>query len=176
MGECPRSDRDKTYPIGRSIDAPGAAKVVAREERCTFRILILLILRRSPSHGETAGANLAEHDMGRMGRSISAGVRLQGLALAFQRSHSNDLLLILPTVGAGYVVLGVLCANLARRGIGVGSELRQPLGVSIAEGPPVYQMFTLFTTPTIRLWFHRLQQRYFSFDGGHEIAQGSLSE
>jgi multidrug efflux pump len=42
---------------------------------------------------------------------------------------------------------------------GAGSELRRPLGVSIAGGLIVSQMLTLYTTPVIYLYFERLQHR-----------------
>ena len=44
-------------------------------------------------------------------------------------------------------------------GSGVGSELRQPLGIVIAGGLIVSQVLTLFTTPVIYLFFDRLERR-----------------
>jgi multidrug efflux pump subunit AcrB len=44
-------------------------------------------------------------------------------------------------------------------GTGTGSELRRPLGITIVGGLIVSQMFTLFTTPVIYLFFDRLQRR-----------------
>ena len=44
-------------------------------------------------------------------------------------------------------------------GSGVGSELRQPLGVAMVGGLMVSQVLTLFTTPVIYLYFDRLAAR-----------------
>jgi multidrug efflux pump subunit AcrB len=44
-------------------------------------------------------------------------------------------------------------------GMGVGSELRRPLGIAIVGGLIVSQMLTLFTTPVVYLFFDRLQWR-----------------
>jgi multidrug efflux pump subunit AcrB len=45
-------------------------------------------------------------------------------------------------------------------GMGVGSELRKPLGITIVGGLIVSQMLTLFTTPVVYLFFDRLQWRF----------------
>jgi multidrug efflux pump len=42
---------------------------------------------------------------------------------------------------------------------GAGSELRRPLGISIAGGLIVSQILTLYTTPVVYLYFERLQRR-----------------
>jgi multidrug efflux pump len=53
-------------------------------------------------------------------------------------------------------ILGALPLML---GTGTGSELRQPLGITIVGGLIVSQMLTLFTTPVIYLYFDRLAVR-----------------
>jgi multidrug efflux pump subunit AcrB len=44
-------------------------------------------------------------------------------------------------------------------GHGTGSELRQPLGITIVGGLVVSQALTLFTTPVVYLFFDRLRTR-----------------
>ena len=45
-------------------------------------------------------------------------------------------------------------------GLGSGSELRRPLGITIVGGLLVSQMLTLFTTPVVYLSMDRLRQRF----------------
>jgi multidrug efflux pump len=53
-------------------------------------------------------------------------------------------------------ILGALPLML---GTGMGSELRNPLGITIVGGLIVSQVLTLFTTPVIYLYFDRLAAR-----------------
>ncbi|HWB31629.1 MAG TPA: efflux RND transporter permease subunit [Acidobacteriaceae bacterium] len=61
---------------------------------------------------------------------------------------------ILMTTAAA--LLGALPLAL---GAGTGSELRRPLGITIAGGLIVSQALTLFTTPVVYLFFDKLQRR-----------------
>jgi multidrug efflux pump subunit AcrB len=45
-------------------------------------------------------------------------------------------------------------------GMGVGSELRKPLGIAIVGGLIVSQVLTLYSTPVIYLALDRLRQRW----------------
>jgi multidrug efflux pump len=45
-------------------------------------------------------------------------------------------------------------------GTGMGSELRNPLGITIVGGLIVSQVLTLFTTPVIYLMFDRIAARF----------------
>jgi multidrug efflux pump len=52
-------------------------------------------------------------------------------------------------------------------GSGAGSELRQPLGITMAGGLIMSQVLTLFTTPVIYLAFDRLAARVIAFRNRH---------
>jgi multidrug efflux pump len=53
-------------------------------------------------------------------------------------------------------------------GTGVGSELRQPLGIAIVGGLLVSQLLTLYTTPVIYLYLDRLRLRFSRMRTGGE--------
>jgi multidrug efflux pump len=54
-------------------------------------------------------------------------------------------------------------------GRGTGSELRQPLGITIIGGLLLSQLFTLYTTPVIYIWFDKLGRRFSRFRIGNVI-------
>ncbi len=72
------------------------------------------------------------------------------------------------------IMMTTLAAMLAglplMLGGGMGSELRQPLGLAIVGGLAVSQVLTLFTTPVIYLAFDRLAVRFGSKPGAVEAA------
>ena len=57
-------------------------------------------------------------------------------------------------------ILGALPLAL---GTGMGSELRQPLGIAIIGGLIVSQMLTLYTTPVIYLYMERFKALFLSW-------------
>ncbi|HKD13814.1 MAG TPA: efflux RND transporter permease subunit, partial [Candidatus Angelobacter sp.] len=54
-------------------------------------------------------------------------------------------------------------------GTGTGSELRHPLGITIIGGLLLSQLFTLYTTPVVYLWFDRLARRFANLRIGNPI-------
>src|SRR6266851_4720043 len=54
-------------------------------------------------------------------------------------------------------------------GRGTGSELRHPLGMTIIGGLLLSQLFTLYTTPVIYIWFDKLARKFSRFNIGNEI-------
>ena len=61
-------------------------------------------------------------------------------------------------------------------GMGVGSELRKPLGIAIVGGLIVSQMLTLFTTPVVYLFFDRLQWRVMKLHRIGEELEGAAAD
>ncbi|BDH45233.1 multidrug resistance protein MdtC [Salmonella enterica subsp. enterica serovar Choleraesuis] len=62
--------------------------------------------------------------------------------------------IMMTTLAALFAALPLVLAS------GDGSELRQPLGVTIAGGLVVSQILTLYTTPVVYLFFDRLRLRF----------------
>jgi multidrug efflux pump subunit AcrB len=61
-------------------------------------------------------------------------------------------------------------------GTGVGSELRQPLGITIIGGLLVSQVLTLYTTPVVYLYLDRLQHWWWERLNSRRRRQGGLVE
>jgi multidrug efflux pump len=59
---------------------------------------------------------------------------------------------------------------------GTGSELRNPLGISIVGGLIVSQLLTLYTTPVVYLAFDRLGRRFSRFRIGNPIEQTASAD
>jgi multidrug efflux pump len=74
--------------------------------------------------------------------------------------------IMMTTVAALFAALPLML------GSGTGSELRQPLGISIVGGLLVSQLLTLFTTPVIYIYFDRLSQR---MRGGDKTSQATAT-
>jgi hydrophobe/amphiphile efflux-1 (HAE1) family protein len=75
------------------------------------------------------------------------------------------------------ILMTTVCALLGAvplmLGTGVGSELRQPLGYSLAGGLVVSQILTLFTTPILYLYMGKLGGLLAWLRGGSEAAVGA---
>jgi multidrug efflux pump subunit AcrB len=70
-------------------------------------------------------------------------------------------------------LLGAVPLALGR---GTGSELRHPLGITIVGGLLISQLFTLYTTPVVYLWFDRLARRFQNLRIGNPIEEpGGIS-
>jgi multidrug efflux pump len=67
-------------------------------------------------------------------------------------------------------LLGAVPLALGR---GTGSELRHPLGITIVGGLLLSQLFTLYTTPVVYLWFDRLARRFEGLRIGNPIEEPS---
>src|SRR5437879_5125023 len=61
-------------------------------------------------------------------------------------------------------------------GTGVGSELRQPLGITIIGGLVFSQILTLYTTPVVYLYFDRLAMRLTSRRPSHAAGDAFVPE
>ena len=77
--------------------------------------------------------------------------------------------ILMTTVAALFAALPLIV------GTGTGSELRRPLGLSIAGGLLVSQLLTLFTTPVVYLFFDRLARRAKAWAGVPAHGSGPLS-
>ena len=70
-------------------------------------------------------------------------------------------------------LLGAVPLALGR---GTGSELRHPLGITIIGGLLLSQLFTLYTTPVVYLWFDRLARRFERFKIGNRIDEAEAGK
>ena len=59
---------------------------------------------------------------------------------------------------------------------GTGSELRNPLGITIVGGLLLSQLLTLYTTPVVYLAFDRLGKRFARFRVGNPIEEPAVAE
>ena len=51
-------------------------------------------------------------------------------------------------------------------GTGIGSELRQPLGIAMVGGLLLSQVLTLYTTPVIYIFFDDLSKKFAAYRSG----------
>jgi len=61
-------------------------------------------------------------------------------------------------------------------GRGTGSELRHPLGMTIIGGLLLSQLFTLYTTPVIYIWFDKVARKFSRFKIGNAITPEPAEE
>jgi len=61
-------------------------------------------------------------------------------------------------------------------GSGTGSELRQPLGISIVGGLLISQVLTLYTTPVVYLAFDRFAKRFARHRIGNPVESGATAD
>ena len=59
---------------------------------------------------------------------------------------------------------------------GTGSELRNPLGISIVGGLILSQLLTLYTTPVVYLAFDRLARRFSRYHIGNPIEGAATAD
>src|SRR5207248_10893751 len=81
----------------------------------------------------------------------------------FQASLLRFRPIMMTTMAA---LFGALPLALGR---GTGSELRHPLGITIVGGLLISQLFTLYTTPVVYLFFDRLAHRFDALAIGNPI-------
>jgi multidrug efflux pump subunit AcrB len=71
------------------------------------------------------------------------------------------------------IMMTTMCALLGAVPLivisGAGSELRRPLGLAIFGGLMLSQILTLFTTPVVYLYMHKLADRF-----GKKAAHGAV--
>ncbi len=74
------------------------------------------------------------------------------------------------------ILMTTMCALLSALplmlGMGMGAELRRPLGVTMVGGLIFSQLLTLFTTPVVYIWFDRFSRRGKTQLSGRQTAAG----